>query len=164
MYIQNTNPKTKTTQIRVPGAQGVTWENSKQSLMLQGWRVLDDSQLPSPPEGERLATEAYIQDPDNPERVIASHTYEPIPDPMPAIIEKSSAAVVLLSNVLTLYGLEIPVAGGYDGAVEAIGKMTLTDTQFAMIGTLGTVYGAALSAAGSDETITAVYEAITGAQ
>ena len=163
MYIQNTDPKTKTTQIRIQGSQGVTWENSKKLLMSQGWRVLDDSQLPSPPEGERLVAEAYTQDPENPERVIASHTYEPIPDPMPGIIEKSSAAVLLLSSVLSLYGLTIPVEGGHDGAVALIGKMGLTDAQLAMIGTLGTVYGAALSAAGSDEMITAVYEAIMGA-
>ena len=163
MYIQNTDPKTKTKSIRIQGSQGVTWENSKQLLMSQGWRVLDDSQLPSPPEGDRLITEAYTQDPNDSERVIASHTYEPIPDPMPEIIEKSSAAVVLLSNVLALYGLTIPVEGGHDGAVALIGQMELTEAQLAMIGTLGTVYGAALSAAGSDDMITAVYEAITGA-
>ena len=163
MYIQNNNPKTKTTQIRIQGSQGVTWENSKKSLMSQGWRLLDDSQLPSPPEGERLVIEAYIQDTNDPERVIASHTYAPIPDPMPAIIEKSSAAVMLLSSVLSVFDLSIPVEGGHDGAVALIGQMTLTEGQLAMIGTLGTVYGAALSAAGDDETITAVYEAITGA-
>ena len=164
MYIQNTDPKTKTSKIRIPGSQGVTWENSKQLLMSQGWRMLDDSQLPSPPEGERLVTEAYIQDPNDSERVIASHVYEPIPDPMPEIIKKSSAAVMLLSSVLSVFDLSIPVEGGHDGAVALIGQMTLTEGQLAMIGTLGTVYGAALSAAGSDEMITAVYEAITEAQ
>jgi hypothetical protein len=71
---------------------------------------------------------------------------------------------MILSSVLAVFGLTIPVAGGYDGAVTQIGAMQLNETQLAMIGTLGVVYDAALKIAGSDEMITAVYEAITNAE
>jgi hypothetical protein len=118
---------------------------------------------PTPEGMQRVGLARYEYSDDTPDCTMR-YDYEPMPDPMPEIIQRASASVMILSSVLAVFGLTIPVAGGYDGAVTQIGAMQLNETQLAMIGTLGVVYDAALKIAGSDEMITAVYEAITNAE
>jgi len=73
------------------------------------------------------------------------------------------SAVSILAQVLSLYGLTIP-CGGYQGALATIGQMQLTDVQTQMLGSLDTLYRAALSICGTDEVVTGVWKSINEGQ